>query len=222
MVVAIIALLLAMLLPALQHARELAKLTACLSHQRGIGLAVPMYVSDYRGQVPVIKYNPSYTGPGTGEHYMWFEHLAPYIGLEKSSEYQVPLEELEGSIVRGCPSFAPETVRQDTPGYAATMYALAPDCLWSEKWSWIDSRSWSHGRYFRLNEWTNHASHAYLVESQAWAVFVIEATAGTEYATFNPSWSDPERHLGRSGYLMLDGHVEALDPSAGAQAVSAP
>jgi prepilin-type processing-associated H-X9-DG protein/prepilin-type N-terminal cleavage/methylation domain-containing protein len=221
-VVAIIAVLLAMLLPGLRQAREVAKLTACLSHQRGIGLAVPMYGNDYRGQVPVIKYNPSYHGPGSGEHYMWFEHLASYLGLTRTSQYQVPLEQLQKSIIWGCPSFAPEQIRQDTPGYAATMYALAPDCLWSEKWSWIDSQSWSRGRYFHLNEWTRHASHAYLTESNRWAVFVLEATAGTEHAAFNPQWSDPERHLGRAGYLMLDGHVETLDPGAGARAVSAP
>jgi prepilin-type N-terminal cleavage/methylation domain-containing protein/prepilin-type processing-associated H-X9-DG protein len=51
-VVAIIALLISILLPSLQKAREQAKTTVCASNMRSIGLAFSMYAEDYRGVWP--------------------------------------------------------------------------------------------------------------------------------------------------------------------------
>ena len=48
-VVAIIALLISILLPALNQAREVAKSTVCLSNLRSLGMAVQMYVDDNNG-----------------------------------------------------------------------------------------------------------------------------------------------------------------------------
>ena len=48
----IIALLIAMLLPALRKAREHAVRTQCLSNQRQVGLALMQYVNQFRGAMP--------------------------------------------------------------------------------------------------------------------------------------------------------------------------
>lgn len=55
-VIAIIAILAAMLLPALQNAREQAKKSLCMSNQKQIGLALFGYAQDYNNQLP-------YAGP---------------------------------------------------------------------------------------------------------------------------------------------------------------
>jgi len=52
-VVAIIALLIAILLPSLRRAREQAKCTLCLSNLRQIGIGMTIYASDHRGWLPV-------------------------------------------------------------------------------------------------------------------------------------------------------------------------
>jgi len=66
-VVAIIALLLAMLMPALSKAARLAKSTACLSNQRQIGIALAMMVGEHRNRYPpAITFN----------EYDW---MAPYV-----------------------------------------------------------------------------------------------------------------------------------------------
>jgi len=68
-VIAIIAILAAMLLPALQRARENARQAACISNLKEWGVALLMYTSDYKGWFPgdshiyYIASNPTYKRP---------------------------------------------------------------------------------------------------------------------------------------------------------------
>jgi len=62
-VVAIIAILAAMLLPALSQARERARQAVCLNNLKQIGMAMLMYVNDYNEYFPVCAY-----GWGTGAY----------------------------------------------------------------------------------------------------------------------------------------------------------
>jgi prepilin-type N-terminal cleavage/methylation domain-containing protein/prepilin-type processing-associated H-X9-DG protein len=64
-VIAIIATLAALLLPALSRARESGRATSCLSNLHQIGLAIQMYVGDYRNRLPYM----SDIYPGTTNSY---------------------------------------------------------------------------------------------------------------------------------------------------------
>lgn len=74
-VVAIIALLIAILLPALGGAREQAKQTTCLSNMRGMGVAAAMYAQDNHDYFPLTSHSSS-----TGT---WLRTLQPYAGGDK-------------------------------------------------------------------------------------------------------------------------------------------
>ena len=52
-VISIVALLVALLLPSLQNARDAAKMAHCLSNERQISVAMGVYVNDHEGYLPV-------------------------------------------------------------------------------------------------------------------------------------------------------------------------
>ena len=72
-VVAIIAILAAILLPALSKARERARQATCASNLKQINLALMMYMEDYDGLM--IFWNPSLPGPSG----RWQPRLVKYI-----------------------------------------------------------------------------------------------------------------------------------------------
>lgn len=63
-VIAVIALLAALLMPALVRTREITRATACLSNLHQIGVALQLYVSDNQNLLPVMYDQPA-NGPST-------------------------------------------------------------------------------------------------------------------------------------------------------------
>ena len=62
-VIAIIAILAALLLPALASAREKGRRTVCVSNARQIGLGIQMYAHDNEGRIPFGPKAPPFTNP---------------------------------------------------------------------------------------------------------------------------------------------------------------
>ncbi|MHC4570427.1 MAG: type II secretion system protein, partial [Planctomycetota bacterium] len=71
-VIAIIALLLAILMPALQRVKKQAQATTCLSNLKQIGLAAELYAHDYDRFIPRGSRGPNYP--------IWFMQFLPYVG----------------------------------------------------------------------------------------------------------------------------------------------
>jgi len=77
-VIAIIAILAALLLPALSKAKASAQRTACVSNLKQVNMAVQMYADDFEDGLPVLP-NPNPYPNGVGAYYK--ELVKGYLGL---------------------------------------------------------------------------------------------------------------------------------------------
>lgn len=85
-VIAIIAILAALLLPALNRAKEMAHRTLCMNNQRQIYMMLSFYTADYNGFLPYARYESNMRAPG--EPSRWYRRLKyfyPEVG-QKSGD----------------------------------------------------------------------------------------------------------------------------------------
>jgi len=135
-VIAIIAILAAVLLPALGKAKAQAQSAACINSLRQISVATRLYADDHDDRVPPVVLK-------VGEY--WYHHLAPYMG---DSQYKSrPAERVQGVMrILICPS----TTR------------AKPDPLPSEGWWGTATKTWraleSEGSY-GMNLWLDSQGH---------------------------------------------------------------
>jgi prepilin-type N-terminal cleavage/methylation domain-containing protein/prepilin-type processing-associated H-X9-DG protein len=118
-VIGIIAVLVAILLPALTAARRAAAMTKCASGMRQIGMAFRLYSQDYKGKMPVLKWDTK-PSPTTWNGYtgidalFWQDFLMRYVSktgaanqsaLKAVSTASQDFQTFRKSVLSGCPSW---------------------------------------------------------------------------------------------------------------------
>jgi prepilin-type N-terminal cleavage/methylation domain-containing protein/prepilin-type processing-associated H-X9-DG protein len=83
-VISIVALLIAILLPALESARLAAQQVACLSNQRQLGVGLMGYANEREGRLPALQNQKSI--PPTSSTVTWGMQIAPYLGRDDFAE----------------------------------------------------------------------------------------------------------------------------------------
>ncbi len=178
-VIAIIAILAAMLLPALSSARERGKMIKFVGNLKSIGMAGVMYFDDNAG----FLYSGNYL---TTNHAAYMTvALAPYFSNHtKTAMYSSSsLHVTTLSALFSCPSADKELVAEDERKYAiATNYQLTAVNR-SSATSWVpDSRTWGGGQY-KLNSYAQKR----LQDITPGSIYCVDApvsrTVGYTYAS---------------------------------------
>jgi prepilin-type N-terminal cleavage/methylation domain-containing protein/prepilin-type processing-associated H-X9-DG protein len=188
-VIGVIALLIAMLLPALNKARYAAANVNCTANLRQIGTALLMYTNDSKGYMP----------PGNYENSYWHWRLLKYVkkGQQLVREFQP---------VFSCP--LQEHSDRDS-------YQIYADNNWTEygynmHFGYFDGTNYQNPKYVKVTQIKRPTLCPIVSDSQ------YNGNAGpTMICGFHGSGLNGidglKRHKGNINYLAIDGHVETTE-----------
>jgi prepilin-type N-terminal cleavage/methylation domain-containing protein/prepilin-type processing-associated H-X9-DG protein len=229
-VIGIIAVLLAILLPALSSARRQARSVSCASNLRQVGIAMTMYAQANNGYLPFAKYNPNAvnsTPPyadaflgGTRPQFHWFEYISRYLGPEAQRLTGVAGASTGGvaTVLKACPEWVAYSVVDTSArvGYGMNTYMFM---------QMNDPHTTGHiFRPVRLTKLRGASGIPLVGDSNDWHLFVTYSSASATLPTspsfprnFSTSFGqlfyasgDPRRHGKRANYVFADGSARSL------------
>ena len=182
-VIAIIAILAAMLLPALSKAREKADSITCVSNLKQIGLTFVMYTNDFKG------YNPPCAGYVPFEnmaHREWFT-IFNELELISPEVYDCPSADESGVLAGG------ETTPKETAGYSVN----------------YTRNLYMGGKRNRIAQQPSSVINI-LDGRNNYSRWLCQANCSLKSQGANYLW-DTKRHSGtNSNMLLMDGHAESV------------
>ena len=197
-VIAIIAILAAMLMPALSKARESAKTSNCVSRQKQIGLAMMQYNQDYRSKIPVTSYSKNLWK-------MWADIWADYI---TSKDVMLCPSILPGKFIVRNYTYGMTRIASDFPTsdicVRETSGADIIDYIAIDRVRQPSSFA-THAE--SVNKWTVSANGLPpgWISIYEWRITTAPSDSSTSYAV-------QFRHSGRANFLYADGHVGSRLP----------
>lgn len=210
-VISIIAVLAALLLPAVRLVRDAAQVSRCAASERQLGIAILAYTADWEGLLPRLK-TPRLDNPAMPNH--WFDSIATYLELDDdltATSYGARY----ASPIWGCPLWpksGPGTLPYRT-GYGMAWFPLAPQS-YRTNFLWLDPNGGlnTFGRDIGINMVPARSRRIMLADTVDWPL----GTPSLPAVAYPSSWN-PTRHGGRrANYLFFDGHVQTLSVESNA------
>ena len=217
-VIAIIAILAAMLLPALNKARDKARASNCLSNLKQCGQAFMLYESDHNGIVPIYMTLPSHSYLGT---IYWNAIL---LGKRINGDGEaLPLPLSTSYLSTPEVTFCPATQH---PGNLTTNFGYGICAIgdswnqWSSPYATLDKAAYGDiwlrldagNKFLVLRKAKKPSSSIYLSDS---GYRTTEANFGKGALSYiNVDYNNgavTAQHSGRANSLFIDGHAAALN-----------
>ena len=200
-VVAIIAILAAMLLPALARAREMGRRTACLNNLKELGLGMMLYIDDYDGVYPPHRYMGE--DRGRRRELAWVHAVEAY-----TKSRQLPR----------CPNLK---IEKQTDGgltwewrYDAHNIGYGYNAFFLGHYSHPDGLTW--GTYIRARNWwrstwfKNSSGTIMIADSNPKPDGMWSSTLWWPYINAYNEGLNGNRHGGGGNAVFCDGHADFL------------
>ena len=216
-VIAIIAILAAMLLPALANAKAKAYRAQCISNEKQLGLAVSLYLAECDGHFPSTSLN----GAGSDELYsgdIWggkrgvdltgdpiLDYSNRLINPFLSASAQVATNSEGGMLVFKCPS--------DTGALPAYYIERLPTVFDHTGWSYLYNAA-GNGAFGGLGLWNKKETD---VLRPAGVILLNDFAGNVFYGNKRPfeyMYWHHKRNLGWANMMFVDYHVEYLQATA--------
>lgn len=194
-VIAIIAILAAILLPALQRTKEMAKSITCVNNEKQINLCFVNYVDDFNGRLPMYSRSNWPTGQGSSPYPRWTEIMADYLApavYKSGTSYYI-----KGNSFLMCPSLeTPDPTAIVYPGYGMNRYGIGGDSASAPK------------KYYQISDVKYPSEQVEFGDS----IFSLPLKLGNAYVDFAITYNH-FRHNKLSNIVFCDGHVEPVKSS---------
>ena len=193
-VIAIIAILAAMLLPALQRAKLAVQSTACQNKLKQMGLATTAYCDDNKDYIPFGKDHTSgaiYNGLCTNAMPGWRFRLGPYLGYKVKNSYS--FQDNAGNNFFRCP-----TEDQAYKGYRSNVYAVHEKLF-------QDAPLIGSFQNLKLKKIVTPTRKYFIIDHRGAASSEAKGSYNCQVAG-----QYSYRHNKRTNTLCFDGHVESV------------
>ncbi|MCC6581650.1 MAG: type II secretion system protein [Phycisphaeraceae bacterium] len=216
-VISIIAMLIAILLPALQKAREASRQIVCLTNQRQIYLGWYNYTNDYKNALVLansrVWVDNSHSGVISGLGYRWVSLIKPYLANETRAPNPTISDAVSPNGVFVCPT-------PPTP----TLYPATGQTVTGPIWSCygmpyngvggVGLGYWDNSIGYRRITEIPYPSKQLLIHDLPYGTFVAVPLFYTWRDTTDPDISTglhDYRHSKQMNILHCDGHARAFN-----------